>query len=121
MMRGYFLSCGIHFCEWMNDRFPQIMFRTPYSSIHDSRLSTKVDYLNDIPTRSFDGLNIESSCKSRGKSTTDMHGELAILTIDSCADGVITECTYLGPAGGKDRSYSFHWFEMLGGAESSFG
>jgi len=74
----------------MDDRFPHIVFRTPYCSSHDSCFSAEIDYLNDIPARSFDWLNIESSCKSRRKSATDVHGEFAIVTIDGCADWVFT-------------------------------
>lgn len=105
----------------MYDRFPHIMVWTPYRSGHDTRFSTEIDDLNHISARSLDGLNVETSSESCGKSTTDVDREFAIVAVYGCPDGGFTERTYLCPSRGEDRSYSLDRFEKFRGTESRLG
>jgi hypothetical protein len=86
----------------MDYGFAQIVFRTPDCSIHNPRLTTKGDDLNDISSRAFHGLNIKSSGKPSRQSAADVNGYLAIMTVDCRTHGFPTEETELIPSSGKD-------------------
>jgi hypothetical protein len=58
------------------------VFWTPQGCRHNARFTTKIHYLNNIPPRSFDRLNIKARGETRIESTTDMDGTPAIMTVD---------------------------------------
>ena len=92
-MRRYFLSCRIHFCQRVYNGFPHIVSRTPHRSGHDTRLTTEIDDLHDVSTRTLDRLNVETGSVTGGKSTTDVDWEFAVVTVDGCTNGNFTERT----------------------------